>query len=132
MSTDATLVLDGVLSSTQRSGMWEAPRRITMRRRMGSVKLDFTAASWPAEGVDIEVDLVGGSLKIRVPADARVEESLITRFASFQDHRHPSSLNGPRLTLGGRAIWCSVEIQGPRKAWRPTVNRVMNKLWRRR
>ncbi|WP_272940471.1 hypothetical protein [Mycobacteroides abscessus] len=24
---------------------------------MGSVKLDFTEASWPSEGVDIEVDV---------------------------------------------------------------------------
>ena len=132
MSTDSTLVLDGVLSSTQRSGAWEAPRRITMRRRMGSVKLDFTEASWPTEGVDIEVDLVGGSLEIWVPANACVEESLTTRLASFQDHRHPSSYEGPKLTLRGRATWCSVEVRGPRKDWKPNLNRVVSRFGRRR
>ncbi|SKT94028.1 protein of uncharacterised function (DUF1707) [Mycobacteroides abscessus subsp. massiliense] len=132
MSTDATLVLDGVFSSTQRRGAWEAPRRITMRRRMGSVKLDFTEASWPSEGVDIEVDLFGGSLEIRVPANARVEESLTTRAASFQDHRHPVSFEGPRLTLRGRATWCSVQIRGPQQEWRPVIDNVITKLRRRR
>ena len=43
---EETLVLNGTFGSTKRSGPWRVPPRITLRRRFGSVELDFTSADF--------------------------------------------------------------------------------------
>ncbi|MFC6713876.1 hypothetical protein [Branchiibius cervicis] len=63
--TDDTLHLNGTLGSTKRSGLWQVPRYVSIKRRLGSVELDFSQAEFVDDTVDILVDLVGGSLEIR-------------------------------------------------------------------
>jgi hypothetical protein len=43
--TDDIVELKGSMSSVERKGDWQVPRKLVLRWRMGSVKLDFTEAS---------------------------------------------------------------------------------------
>ena len=115
MSGDGALVMNGTFGSVKRSGRWRVPSRITLRRRFGSVELDFTAADFTAGDVVLDVDMVGGSIELRVPDDVRVESELTTSFASYEDHRGTTTDDVVRtITLRGRAVFGSVETRGPR------------------
>jgi hypothetical protein len=112
--TGGPLRLTGTFGSTKRSGEWHVPAHVVLRRRMGSAELDFTAAVLDTEHTRLEVDMIGGSVELRVPDDMHVESSLSTTFASYEDHRqHNPSSSGRSLTISGRAVWGSVEVGGP-------------------
>lgn len=115
--TDDTLHLNGTLGSTKRSGLWQVPRYVSIKRRLGSVELDFSQAEFVDDAVDILVDLVGGSLEIRVPADVWVESSVTTNLGSYEDHRKGNP-DDPRIMmrLSGSTTAGSVQVRGPKKA----------------
>ncbi len=84
--------------------------------RMGSAELDFTAAVFEAEQTTLDIDMIGGSVELRMPEDMRVQSTLSTTLASYQDHRkHTPETTGRSLTINGRAVWGSVEVRGPKK-----------------
>ena len=86
-------------------------------RRFGSAELDFTSADFAAEHVVMDVDMIGGSIEIRVPDYMRVTCELSTTLGSYEDHRKNGVEGESRsLTLRGRAIWGSVETRGPKKS----------------
>ena len=58
----------------------------------------------------MDIDMIGGSIELRVPDGMRVESELSTTLASDEDHRKNLSPSPSRsLTLRGRAVWGSVE-----------------------
>jgi DUF4097 and DUF4098 domain-containing protein YvlB len=78
----------------------------------------LTSAVFTAPHTNLEIDMVGGSIEIRVPADVRVIAGLRTTLASYEDHRggDSSMQTGHTLSISGRAVWGSVEVRGPRKS----------------
>jgi hypothetical protein len=113
-----TLNLDHTFGSIKRDGEWEVPAKVALRQRMGSASLDLTSAIFTAPHTNLEIDMVGGSIEIRVPADVRVIAGLRTTLASYEDHRggDSSMQTGHTLSISGRAVWGSVEVRGPRKS----------------
>ncbi|WP_052591039.1 LiaF domain-containing protein [Luteipulveratus mongoliensis] len=116
MTDTKPLELQGVFGSTKKSGNWEVPASITLHRRMGSAELDFTQATFTTNTVTIDINMVGGSLEIRVPENASVDSDVVTKLGSYQDHRdgNPPSPD-VRIHLRGTATWGSVETRGPRQ-----------------
>jgi predicted membrane protein len=114
---DDTLNLGHTFGSIKRDGQWEVPADVALRQRMGSASLDFTNAIFGAPQTNLEIDMVGGSVEIRVPTDMRVIAGLRTTLASYEDHRREdnSMQTGLTLTISGRAVWGSVEVRGPRR-----------------
>ncbi len=118
-ATNGTDVVEwrGSLSSLKRKGAWQVPRRIVLQRRLGSVELDFTEAQFTSDVVDIQLDIVGGSLEMRLPegAGASLDEVEVVG-GSVEDHRKGLKTTGrPLIRLTGTLRWGSVEIRGPRK-----------------
>jgi hypothetical protein len=110
------LLLTGIFGSTKRSGEWQVPACVVLRRRMGSAELDFTSAVFEAAHTHLELDMIGGSLELRVPDDMHVESTLQTTLASFEDHRkHNPDSSGRSLTISGKTVWGSVEVRGPKQ-----------------
>ncbi|MGH3629488.1 MAG: DUF1707 SHOCT-like domain-containing protein [Sciscionella sp.] len=109
--------LGGTFSSVKRKGVWRVPRKLVLRRRMGSVELDFTEAQIEHPVVEIELDIGGGSVEMRLPGGASVSiDELHARFASVQDHRkHMSATGNPHFVISGDVRWGSVELRGPRR-----------------
>jgi hypothetical protein len=107
----------GVLGSTKKKGVWTVPPRIRIHRRMGSVELDFTEAQFTSPVTDIELDVIGASIEIRVPESATVSTDEVgMSMGSVEDHRKSRTAGGsPRLRFHGSLKMGSFEIRGPRK-----------------
>jgi Cell wall-active antibiotics response 4TMS YvqF len=117
MTGSGPLQLRHTFGSTKRTGEWQVPGHVVLRQRMGSAELDFTAAVFETAQVTLELDMIGGSVELRVPEDMHVESTLATTLGSYEDHRanNPVGAAGRSLTIQGRAVWGSVEVRGPKK-----------------
>jgi predicted membrane protein len=111
----APLQLGHTFGSTRRRGDWRVPERVVLRQRMGSTELDLTEAELESDHITLELDMIGGSVELRIPADMQVDVRVATTLGSIEDHRstHPGSATRT-LEITGRAIWGSVEIRGPK------------------
>jgi hypothetical protein len=112
-----TLELRGWFSSLKRKGDWTVPRKLVLSPRMGSVELDFTEARIDHPVVEIELDLAGGSVELRLPegASASMDQVDVTA-GSLEDHRNSrEQQGGPHFAITGQVRWGSVELRGPRR-----------------
>ena len=116
------VVLRGWLGSLKRSGEWTVPTRLALVRRMGSVELDLTRARFAGPLVVVGLDIIRGSVEIRLPegASASIDDVEVI-VGSARDLRKNAPGEGtPHLVLTGRVVWGSVELRGPRRSrfWR--------------
>ncbi len=113
---DDQLILTGTFGSRKRKGVWSVPRLIIIDTKMGSTELDFTAAEFQHDALEVQVTMFGGSIEFRVPADAGVTTNRVTtRLASVEDHRKtPPTKGSPQIDIVGSLTWGSLEIRGPR------------------
>jgi hypothetical protein len=116
--TDDIVELKGSMSSVERKGDWQVPRKLVLRWRMGSVKLDFTEARIVHTVVEIELDVKGGSVEIRLPEGASASlDAVEARLGSVEDHRRGAPAAGrPHFVLTGQIRRGSVEVRGPRRS----------------
>ncbi|HPX36304.1 MAG TPA: DUF1707 domain-containing protein [Mycobacterium sp.] len=118
IATSATdrLELRGWLGSLSRSGEWTVPTRLALVRRVGSVDLDLTRARFAGPVVVIELDMVRGSLNIRLPEGASASLDDVTVYGgSARDRRKDPPAEGrPHVVLTGRVVAGSVNIRGPK------------------
>ena len=116
--TDDIVELKGSMSSVERKGDWQVPRKLVLRWRMGSVKLDFTEARIVHTVVEIELDVNGGSVEIRLPEGASASlDGVEARLGSVEDHRRGAPAAGrPHFVLKGQIRRGSGEGRGPRRS----------------
>jgi hypothetical protein len=112
-----------MLGSVSRKGAWDVPAHLTVHIALGSAELDFTEARIPHEVVEIELDVVAGSVELRLPAGARVEHGALQTALSSIENRlrgRPDAPPGPLFRLVGSVRAGSVEIRPPKRArwWR--------------
>ncbi|WP_020496781.1 DUF1707 SHOCT-like domain-containing protein [Sciscionella marina] len=114
-----TVEFTGTFNSVKRKGDWDVPRRIMIRKNMGSTELDFTEANIAHPVVDIEIEVNGGSLQMRVPDEASVDfNGVELTLASAEDHRkRPPQQGKPHFRLTGAMRVGSIEVRG--RPWRP-------------
>lgn len=112
-----TVRLGGWLASAKRNGNWDVPRRMVLSPRMGSIQLDFTEARIEHAVVEIEVDVAGGSVELRLPEGASAAtDNVYVALGSIEDHRRNIATNGrPHFIISGQVRWGSVELRGPRR-----------------
>jgi len=117
--TDDVVELKGSMSSLERKGDWQVPRKLVLRWRMGSVKLDFTEARIAHPVVEIELDVNTGSVEMRLPEGASASlDGVVARIGSVEDHRRDASAAGrPHFVVKGQITRGSVEVRGPRRSW---------------
>ena len=111
------LELRGWMGSLRRNGEWTVPTRLSLVRRMGSVDLDLTTARFAGPVVVIELDIVRGSVDIRLPDGASASLDDVTVYGgSARDRRkNPPADGKPHVVLTGRVIMGSVNIRGTRR-----------------
>jgi hypothetical protein len=109
--------LRGWLGSLKRQGEWIVPTRLALVRRMGSVDLDLTSSRFAGPVVVIELDMVRGSVDIRLPAGASASIDDVTVYGgSARDRRKDAPAEGtPHVVLTGRVVLGSVNVRGPRR-----------------
>ena len=111
------LELRGWLGSLRRHGEWTVPTRLALVRRVGSVDLDLTNARFAGPVVVIELDMVRGSVDIRLPEGASASLDDVTVYGgSARDRRkNPPAEGRPHVVITGRVVLGSVTIRGPRR-----------------
>ncbi|MEI6253555.1 MAG: DUF1707 domain-containing protein [Mycobacteriaceae bacterium] len=111
------LELRGWMGSLRRHGEWAVPTRLSLVRRMGSVDLDLTTARFAGPVVVIEMDIVRGSVDIRLPDGASASLDDVTVYGgSARDRRkNPPAEGKPHVVLTGRVVMGSVNVRGPRR-----------------
>ncbi|TGD87004.1 DUF1707 domain-containing protein [Mycolicibacterium sp. CH28] len=109
--------LRGWLGSLKRQGEWIVPTRLALVRRMGSVDLDLTSSRFAGPVVVIELDMVRGSVDIRLPAGASASIDDVTVYGgSARDRRKDAPAEGtPHVVLTGRVVLGSVNVRGPKR-----------------
>jgi hypothetical protein len=121
-STDR-LELRGWLGSLRRQGEWTVPTRLSLVRRVGSVNLDLTNARFAGLVVVIELDLIRGSLDLRLPdgASASLDDVTVYGGTARDRRKNPPPEGKPNVILTGRVVMGSVNIRGPRKSKVPLL-----------
>lgn len=114
-TADDTVRLSGTLSSVKRRGAWAVPRHLVIEGWLTSAELDLTEAVIDHDVLDVELDVVAGSVELRLPDGASVEfGDLTTTVGSAEDHRRDGVARGhPHVVLSGRVVLGSVEVRGP-------------------
>jgi hypothetical protein len=109
--------LRGWMGSLRRHGEWTVPTRLALVRRMGSVDLDLTNARFAGPVVVIELDMVRGSVDLRLPPGASASIDDVTVYAgSARDRRKDAPAEGsPHVVLTGRVVLGSVTVRGPKR-----------------
>jgi hypothetical protein len=123
VAANDVLQLGATFGSVTRKGYWVVPRKLRVRSRLGSTELDFTEAQIDHPVVDVEIDVKGGSVEIRLPEGASASMDDVDVMAgSVEDHRRNlNSVGTPHFHITGSLSWGSVEIRGPRRnffSWR--------------
>jgi Domain of unknown function (DUF1707) len=114
-----------VLSSVTRRGGWEVPEQLVVQAAMGSAKLDFTETDVGHDVVRIDLDVVAGSVELRVPAGARVDHHGVRlSLAGVDDkrrgddkHRGRAVEGAPTFVLTGAVRAGTLELRSPRRTW---------------
>ena len=111
------LELRGWLGSLRRHGEWTVPTRLALVRRVGSVHLDLTNARFAGPVVVIELDMIRGSVDIRLPAGASASlDDVVVYGGSARDRRKSPPADGrPHVVLTGRVVMGSVTVRGPKR-----------------
>ena len=111
------ILLRGWLGSLKGSGEWIVPTRLALVRRFGSVHLDLVNARFAGPVVVIELDMVRGSVDMRLPDGASASLDDVEVFAgSATDMRKNAPAEGtPHVVLTGRLVLGSVRFKGPRR-----------------
>ncbi|MGH3563631.1 MAG: hypothetical protein ACRDTN_18065, partial [Mycobacterium sp.] len=98
------------------------PTRLALVRRIGSIELDLTRARFAGAIVVVELDMIRGSVGIRLPDGASASIDDVAVFGgSARDRRKNAPAEGtPHVVLTGRVVLGSVHVRGPRRAlpWR--------------
>jgi hypothetical protein len=116
---DDVVELESQNGHIKRSGDWAVPRRMRISSKYGSVELDFSEAVVAHSVVDVEVDLVYGSVKIILP------EGAVANVDGFQsDYSGPKTSvpSRPRpgalcVVISGRSKYGGLTVRHPRKRW---------------
>lgn len=111
------LELRGWLGSLRRHGEWMVPTRLALVRRVGSVDLDLTHARFAGPVVVIELDMVRGSVDIRLPdgASASLDDVIVYGGSARDRRKDPPAEGKPQVVLTGRVVLGSVNIRGPKR-----------------
>lgn len=123
IAANDVMELGATLGSVTRKGYWVVPRKLRLRSRLGSTELDFTEARIDHPVVDVEIDVKGGSVEIRLPEGASAAMDDVDVVAgSVEDHRrYREPMGKPHFVITGSLSWGSLEIRGPRRnffSWR--------------
>ncbi|WP_214405083.1 DUF1707 SHOCT-like domain-containing protein [Pseudonocardia lacus] len=110
-------LLTAQLGSINRRGSWQVPEHLRIQVAMGSAELDFTETDVPPI-VQIDLDVIAGSVELRLPEHARVDRAGISvTLGSIEEKLRGSDGSGPVFVLRGAVRAGSVEVRGPKRRW---------------
>ena len=113
------LRISTVLSSSRRAGSWTVPLRLEIKVILGELTIDLRDAVFCSDVLEVDLDVLLGSLTLIVPAGAQVENECEERWSSTTHSTRSARGVGPiglLIRLAGRVRWSSVEIKEKRRS----------------
>ena len=108
-----------VLGSSKRAGSWTVPLRLEAKVVLGELTIDLRDAVFCSDVLDIDLNVLLGSLTLIVPAGTQVENESEEKFSSTT-HSTRSTRGGSPIGLliriTGQVRWSSVEIKEKRRS----------------
>ena len=92
--------LRGWAGSLKRHGEWVVPTRLALVRRLGSIHLDLAKARFAGPVVVIELDMVRGSVDIRLPEGASASIDDVTVYGGSARDRRKDRTGGRHAARG--------------------------------
>ncbi|HSE51923.1 MAG TPA: DUF1707 domain-containing protein [Gemmatimonadales bacterium] len=103
-----------VMGSSKRAGSWTVPFRLELKVVLGELTIDLRDAVFCSDTLDIDLNVLMGSLTLIVPAGTQVENESEEKFSSTS-HSTRSTQGMRRIGLliriTGRVHWSSFEIK---------------------
>jgi len=99
-----SLRLSAIFSKTERDGAWTVPRMLELKVICGEMKLDLRDALFSSDVLEIEVDVLFGSVLLTLPAGTRVENECSAIFGGTKYKLSPqlgAEFNGLVVRLTG-------------------------------
>jgi len=112
------VLTSGCGSSVNRSGEWPVPRSMIIRSKWGAgINLDFSAAVFEHDQLDLRLEVTGGAVTLRLPAGGGVSlADLNTKMSSVNDKvGYQGSQGVPHIVISGDLNMAALNIKGPRR-----------------
>ena len=109
-----SLRLSAIFSTTQRDGAWTVPRMLELKVIFGEMKLDLRDAHFSSDVLEIEVDLLFGSVLLTLPAGTQVENECSSIFGGTKHKLSPqlgAQHNGLIVRLTGELKFGDLKIR---------------------
>lgn len=109
------------MSGIRRTGQWVVPRKLAVRNRAGSVKLDLTTAVVSHPMIEIALEVYAGSTTVVLPRGASVDIDQVQLVASSAKVRVPTIPvpgGGPHVVLTGKQRAGGLRVRHQRRFWR--------------
>jgi hypothetical protein len=112
--------LSTVASKIKRDGVWAVPRRLVVKNKAGTVKLDFTDATVTFPVVEIELDVMAGETVLVLPPGASVDADDVKTFAGSVKVKKNVARHGgnPHFVVTGRTGAGSLVARRQYRFWR--------------
>ncbi|MEV0676938.1 DUF1707 domain-containing protein [Actinosynnema sp. NPDC050436] len=109
--TGEQVQLKSTFSTVRRKGAWLVPRTMVVRNRMGATDLDFREATIQHPVVDIELDVLAGSVKLVLPEGATVDADAVQLSAGSLKDKVGGLGGRPHFVVRGTVTGGSLEIK---------------------
>lgn len=108
--------MTAAMAEVKRDGQWRVRRRSLANVFLGSVKLDFTEASFEAPRVEVVITQCLGNVFLRVPAGTTIvdETTRVMADVSIKGVGEPDPAY-PTIVLKGTNILGEIKVRGPKK-----------------
>ena len=103
-----------VMGSSKRAGSWTVPLRLELKVVLGELTVDLRDAVFCSDTLDLDLQVLLGSLTLIVPAGTQVENESEEKFSSTSHSTRSTrgmSRIGLLIRITGRVSWSSLEIK---------------------
>lgn len=99
-----------IFSEVRKEGQWVPAARIAARVIFGNVVFDFREAILPPEGVELDVDVMLGEVKVLLPPGVGAEVDCTAVMGSVNDKSHRALPGAPVVRVRGGAVLGSITV----------------------
>lgn len=106
-----------IFSSIEKQGAWTPAPKIDARVVCGSILYDFREATIPAQGIDLDVDVIMGEVKVLLPPGLGADVDCSTFMGTVTDKSRPPLPGAPTVRVTGNTFMGSITVitKVPRK-----------------
>lgn len=119
-----------MFSEIKKEGAWNPARKIDARCWFGSILFDLREAAIPADGIDIDIDVIAGDVKIILPPGLRADVDCSSFMGSVADKTKEGLPGAPVIRVSGGAMMGGITVvtKAPRREGEQTF-RAQLKGW---